>query len=130
MPRSLPAVIALIAILAVVSTIFSYVRYQVLTTTDQLESKTAAAARRDTAVFFGGVAVVVGVIAVFVFRAMAHASPDTAQHQFMLIALGIGVVLEVMAASVFKMRGIAEFTVLHVLHFVAYGWLLPLLLPI
>ena len=61
---------------------------------------------------------------------MVRASPDAADGRFLLLAIGIGVALELMAALVFRMRGIADFTVLHVLHVAVYGWLLPLVVPI
>ncbi len=130
MSRSLASVVVLIVSLTLVSAIYTYFRAQVFTTSDQLATKGLAAARRNTAIFYAGVAVVVGIISYYVFRAMVRASPDAADGRFLLLAIGIGVALELMAALVFRMRGIADFTVLHVLHVAVYGWLLPLVVPI
>jgi hypothetical protein len=41
----------------------------------------------------------------------------------------VGVLLEIMAAIVFKRRGLLDLTVLHILFIVSYGWLLPLVFP-
>jgi hypothetical protein len=128
MSESLVIPIILALALSIVSAGYTYFRARVLASADQITAKGLAAASRDTAVFYAGVSVVVGVIGFFVFRGMFNASPGEAQRNFLLLALGIGVVLEIMAAVVFKMRGIMDLTLLHVVHIVGYGWLMPLLL--
>jgi hypothetical protein len=130
MPRSLPAVVVLIAALTIISAVYTYLRAETITPTNQLESKTLAAARRDTAVFYLILGVVVGVIGYFVFRHMHDSSPDAAPRNFLYLALGIGVVLEIMAFAVFKTRSLLDFTVLHVLYVVVYGGILPLVVPV
>ncbi|MCI0708552.1 MAG: hypothetical protein L0154_00145 [Chloroflexi bacterium] len=129
MSKSLPSVVLLVIALTIISSVYAYLRAETLTATDQLEDKGLSVARRDTAVFYAGVAVVVGIIGFFVFRAMHNASPDSAQNQFLYLAIGIGAALEIMGAIVFKMRGLADLTVLHTLYIAAYGWLLPFVTP-
>jgi hypothetical protein len=130
MPKSLVSVAVVVLVLAAVSAAITYLRAGVLASSEQIASKGLAAASRDTAIFYAFVAIVVGIIGFFVFRAMLHASPDVAPRNFLLLAIGIGVVLEIMGAIVFKMRGLAELTVLHILHIAAYGWLLPQIFPV
>lgn len=129
MSKSLPSVVLLVIALTIISSAYAYLRAETLTTTEQLESKGLSAARRDTAVFYAGIAVAVGLIGFFVFRAMHNASPNSAQNQFLYLAIGIGVLLEVTGAIVFKMRDLANLTVLHALYIAAYGWLLPFVTP-
>ena len=129
MPKSILSIVVLVAAVMLISAAYTYVRGGELASADQIAAKGIAAARRDTAVFYAGVAVMVGVIGFFVFRGMINASPDTAAKTFLLIAIGIGVALEIMGAIVFKMRGIVELTLLHVLFIAAYGWVLPQVFP-
>jgi hypothetical protein len=130
MSQSLPSVVVLIVGLALVSSIYTYFRAGVLASPDQVSSKGLAAARRNTAVFYAFVAILVGVVSFFVFRGMVNASPESATSQFLLLAIGIGVVLELLGAVIFKLRGLADLTVLHILHITAYGWLLPQVFPV
>ncbi len=69
---------------------------------------------------------VVGILGVLVFRWMGGVASPSAPRSFLFLALGIGVALEIMAAVVFKMRGLVDFTALHVLQIVGFGWLLPI----
>jgi hypothetical protein len=50
---------------------------------------------------------------------------DSAQTNYLLLAVGIGVVLTILSALVFKMRGFVEFTALHVLYIAGFGWMMP-----
>lgn len=68
--------------------------------------------------------ILVGVIAYFVYRFLNGRSPATAESTLWIIALAFGVLFEVLAAVVIKMRGFVELTVLHVLYVFGYGWLL------
>lgn len=129
MPKSYLSVGILIVALTIVSAVYTYLRAGVLASPEQIASKGLAVARRDTAVFYAGVAVAFGVIGFFVFRGMLHASPLLAARNFLFLAIGVGVLLEIMAAIVFKMRGLLDLTVLHILFIVSYGWLLPLVFP-
>jgi hypothetical protein len=126
MSTLLVRLVLLILAVAVVSGVYAFLRANTLTTPDQLAAKGLEGARWDTAVFFAGVAAVVGVLGVLVFRWMGGAATPNAARSFLLLALGIGLALEIMAAVVFKMRGLADFTVLHMVQIVGFGWLLPL----
>jgi hypothetical protein len=112
-----------------ISAVYTYLRAGVLASADQIAAKGLAAASRDTAVFYAGVAVVVGILAYFVFRGMVNATPDAAPGRFLLLAAGIGVALEIMAVVVFKTRGLFDLTLLHLLFIAGFGWLLPQLFP-
>lgn len=129
MPRSLLSIAVLIIAVALVSAIYTYIRANVIAAPDQIASKGLPAASQDTAVFYAFVAVLVGVIGFFVFRGMLHSSPDSASRNFLFLAVGIGIVFEIMGAVIFKMRGLADLTLLHLLHIAGYGWLLPRIFP-
>jgi hypothetical protein len=126
MSTSLARLVLLILVVAAISGVYAYLRATTLTRPDQLAAKGLERAHWDTAVFYAGVALVVGVLGVLVFRWMGGGASPTAPRSFLLLALGIGVALEIMAAMVFKMRGLVDFTALHMLHLVGFGWLLPL----
>jgi hypothetical protein len=129
MTRSLVSVSTIIIVLSLASAAYTYFRAGALASADQIAAKGLSVASRDTAVFYAGVALITGVIAYFVFRAMHTAAPEAAPERFLWLALGIGIVLEVMAAAVFRMRGIVDFTLLHAAHIVGLGWLLPMVTP-
>jgi hypothetical protein len=129
MPKSLLSVAALIMALTFVSAVYTYFRAGVIASPDQIASNGLPAASRDTAVFYAFVAILVGVIGFFVFRGMLNTSPDSAPRNFLFLAIGIGIVFEIMGAAVFKMRGLADLTLLHILHIAGYGWLLPRVFP-
>lgn len=130
MPRSLVSVAGLVLVVTLVSAVYAYFRAGALAAAEQIAAKGLPAASRDTAVFYAGVALAVGVIAYFVYRAMQGAAPDAAPGRFLLLAVGIGLVLEVMGAVVFKMRGFVDLTLLHLVHIAGFGWLLPRLFPL
>lgn len=124
---SLSAVIVVLLMTAV-SAAYAYVRTQSFGSLDVIGAKGIEAARRDNAVFYAAVSLVVGVIGFFILRYLIGRSPEVANAQYLYAAIGIGVVLEVLAAIVFKMRGLADFTVLHLAYIAGYGWLFPLAL--
>ena len=126
MSTSLVRLVVLILAVTLLSGVYAYFRASTLTTLDQLAAKGLDRARWDTAVFFGGVALVVGILGVLVFRWIGEAGSADPQRTFLLLAVGIGVVLEIMAGVVFKMRGLADFTALHIVQIVGFGWLLPI----
>jgi hypothetical protein len=129
MPRSLVSVTLLVVGLSLVSAIYAYLRAGVLASADQLAARGLGGASRDTAIFYAGITLLVGVLAYFVYRALFNAAPEAAPGRFLWLAIGIGVVLEILAAVVFRMRGLLEFTVLHAAHIAGLGWLLPLVMP-
>jgi hypothetical protein len=129
MPRSLVSVAIVVAVVALVSGVYAYLRAASLASPQTIAEKGLAAARRDNAVFYTIVSVVTGVIGTIVFRGMLRSAPEAADGRFLLLAIGIGVVFEIMAAIVFRMRGIVDFTVLHLLHIAGYGWILPRVFP-
>ncbi len=126
MSTALVRSVILIVGVAAISGVYAFARANALTTPDQLAAKGLAAARWDTAIFFAGVGLVVGIIGVLVYQWMGGAGSPSASRSFLLLAVGIGVALEILAAVVFKMRGLADFTALHILHIVGFGWLLPM----
>jgi hypothetical protein len=129
MNRNLLLVIGMIVALGLISAVLTYFRSEKMTPPADLAAKGLAAAQRGNAVFFGVfMPVLVGVIAFFVYRGMLARSPDTVETSFLLLAIGVAVVLTIMAAVVFKMRALAEFTTLHILYVAGFGWLLPRLL--
>ena len=71
--------------------------------------------------------VLVGLISYYVYRGILARSPDTAQTIFVSLAIGIGIVLTVLAAVVLKMRGFLEMTTLHLLYIAGFGWFTPML---
>jgi hypothetical protein len=56
---------------------------------------------------------------------MLARSADTAQSTYLFLAIGVAVLLSVLAAVVFKMRGFVELTVLHILYVLGFGWIVP-----
>lgn len=129
MPRSLGSVVIVIVAVALVSGVYAYWRAGALVSPQTIAEKGLAVARRDNAIFYALVSIVIGAIGFFVFRGMLRSAPEAAQGRFLLLAAGIGAVFEIIAAIVFKMRGIVDFTVLHLLHIAGYGWLLPRVFP-
>lgn len=128
MNRNVLVLIGIIAALGVISAVLTYLRTEKMTAPADLAAKGLASAQRANVLFFGVyIPLLVGVIAFFVYRGMLTRSPATANTSYLLLAVGIGVVLTIMAAVVFKMRGFVEFSALHVLYIAGFGWLLPLL---
>ena len=71
--------------------------------------------------------VLVGLISFYVYRGMLVRYPANPQTTFLYLAIGIGIVLTVLAAVVFKMRGFVEMTTLHILYIAGFGWFIPAL---
>ncbi len=126
--RNVLVLFGLIVVLGVLSAGLTYVRAANMSPLADIESKGLAAVQRSNIGFFGVmIPVLVGVITFFVYRGMLARSPATVHSSFLLLAVGIGVALTVLAAVVFKMRGFVEFTVLHVAYVAALGWIMPML---
>lgn len=120
--------LVVVLLMTIISAAYAYARTQSFGSLDVIAAKGVEAARRDNAVFYAAVSLVVGVIGYFVLRYLVGHSPEAANAQYLYAAVGIAVVLEVLAAVVFRMRGLADFTVLHVAYVAGYGWLFPLAL--
>jgi hypothetical protein len=94
----------------------------------ELASKGLAAIQKGNLIFYGVVMpLVVGPIAFYVYRAMLARSPDSAQTTFLFLAVGFAIVLTILAAVVFKMRGFFEMTALHIMYVAGFGWIVPML---
>lgn len=126
MNRNLIVLIGLMLALGVLSALISYIRADKLSPTADLAAKGLAAVRRGNLTFFGlFVPLLFGPASYFIYRSMLVRSPDNAQTWFLWLAVGVGIVLTVLAAVVFKMRGFVEFLVMHILYTAGLGWLMP-----
>ncbi len=112
-----------------ISALLTYVRSEKMALPSEIASKGLAAIQRGNVIFFGVfMPLLVGIIAFYVYRGMLARSPDSAQTTYLFLAIGIGIVFTILAAVVFKMRGFAEFTALHVFYIAGFGWIMPRLL--
>jgi len=127
MLRNIALLAGLLVVVGIISALFTYVRTGSMSPLADIQSKGLPAVQKSNLLFFGvEIPLLVGVISFFVYRSMLAHSPATANSSFLLLAIGIGVVLSILAALVFKMRGFGEFTALHVVYIVALGWLMPM----
>ncbi len=127
MLRNIAVLIGLLAVAGVLSALLTYARAGNMSPMADIQSKGLAAVQKSNVFFFGvEIPLLVGVIAFFVYRSMLTRSPATANSSFFLLSIGIGIVLTILAAVVFKMRGFVEFTALHVVYIAALGWLMPM----
>jgi hypothetical protein len=128
MNKNLLVLIGAVVVVGLISALLTYLRAGKMSPPADLASKGLAAVQKGNIIFFGVVMpLVVGPLAYFVYRGMLARSADAAQTTFLFLAVGIAVVLTVLAAVVFKMRGFVEFTVLHILYVAGFGWIIPLL---
>ena len=126
--RNLVVLVGLLVLVGLISAVLTYIRAGSMSPLTDIQSKGLAAVQRGNLLFFGvAIPLLVGVIGFFVYRGMLAHSPATVHTSFLLLAAGIGIVLEILAAVVFKMRGIVEFTVLQVMYVAAFGWIMPML---
>ncbi len=126
--RNAVVLFGLIVVLGVVSAVLTYLRAGSMSPLADIQSKGLAAVQKSNITFFGVmIPLLVGVITFFVYRSMLARSPASVHSSFLMLVIGVGVVLTVLAAAVFKMRGFAEFTVLHVAYVLALGWIMPML---
>jgi hypothetical protein len=129
MSRNFLTLIVIVAAVGAISAVIAYLRAGSLASPADIASKGLAAARRSTVIFYGlFMPVLFGVIAYYVLRFMSARWPTTADTSILWLAIGIALVFTVMAAVVFRMRGFAEFTILHILYVISFGWLMPRLL--
>ena len=128
MLRNITVLVGLLVVVGVVSALLTYARAGNMSPVADIQSKGLAAVQKSNLLFFGvEIPLLVGIITFFVYRSMLAHSPANANTSFLWLSVGIGVILTILAAVVFKMRGFAEFTVLHVVYIAALGWLMPML---
>lgn len=121
-------VIGAMLIIGLVSALFTYFRSEKMASPTDIASRGLAAVQKGNVIFYGVfMPVLVGLISFYVYRGMLTRSPETAQTTFLYLAIGLGLVLTVLAAVVFKMRGFVEMTTLHLLYIAGFGWLTPML---
>ena len=126
--KNIAVLVGLLVVVGVVSALLTFVRAGNMSPMADIQSKGLAAVQKSNLLFFGvEVPLVVGIITFFVYRSMLARSPATANTSFLLLSIGVGIVFTILAAVVFKMRGFAEFTALHVVYIAALGWLMPTL---
>jgi hypothetical protein len=129
MSRNIFILIGVILTVGFISALLTYIRTEKMAVPADIVSKGLAALQRGNVIFFGVfMPVLVGVIAFYVYHRMLVRSPANVQTTYLLLAIGIGIVFTILAAIVFKMRGFAEFTALHVLYVAGFGWIMPRLL--
>jgi hypothetical protein len=128
MNKNLLVLIGVIVAVGFISALLTYLRSENMALPSELASKGLAAIQKGNLIFYGVVMpLVVGPIAFYVYRAMLARSPDSAQTTFLFLAVGIAVVLTILAAVVFKMRGFFEMTALHIMYVAGFGWIVPML---
>ena len=128
MNKNLLVLIGVTVVVGLISAVLTYLRAEKMSPLADIASKGVAAVQKGNITFFGvAVPVVVGIIAFFVYRGMLARSAATAPTSFLLLSIGIAIVLSIMAAVVFKMRGFVELTALHVLYVAGFGWIVPML---
>jgi hypothetical protein len=128
MNKNLLVLVGVILVVGLISALLTYLRAEKMSPLADIASKGVAAVQRGNIIFFGVVMpLVVGIIAFFVYRGMLGRSADTAPTTFLYLAIGIAVVLTIMAAVVFRMRGFAELTALHILYVAGFAWIIPML---
>ena len=121
-------VIGVMVIVGLISALFTYWRTEKMASPTDIASKGLAAVQKGNIIFYGFfMPVLVGLISYYVYRGILARSPDTAQTIFVSLAIGIGIVLTVLSAVVFKMRGFFEMTTLHLLYIAGFGWFTPML---
>lgn len=123
--------IGVMVVIGLISAVLTFIRSDKMAPPAELAAKGLAAIQKGNVIFFGiFMPILVGSIAFFIYRGMLARSAGTAQTTYLLLAAGIGIVFTFLAAVVFKMRGFAEFTALHVLYVAGFGWIMPKLLTI
>ena len=128
MNKNLLVFIGVMVVIGLISALFTYWRADKMSPLADIASKGVAAVQKGNIIFFGVfMPLLVGVIAFFVYRGMLARSADTAQTTFLFLSIGIAVVLSILAAVVFKMRGFVELSALHVLYVAGFGWIIPML---
>jgi hypothetical protein len=121
-------VFGVIVVVGFVSALLTYIRSEKMASPADIASKGLASVQKGNLIFYGiFMPVLVGLISFYIYRGMLVRYPANPQTVFLALAIGIGVVLTVLAAVVFKMRGFVEMTTLHILYIAGFGWIIPLL---
>lgn len=129
MNKNLYILIGIMLALGIISAIITYIRADKISPLTDITAKGLDAVRRGNILFFGAfIPLLFGPASYFIYRSLLALSPDNAQTTFLLLATGVAIVLTILAAVVFKMRGFVEFLILHVLYTAGLGWLMPRLL--
>jgi hypothetical protein len=129
MSRPITVLVVMMIGIGLVSGLFGYWRAQSFSSPDELATKALSTIRRDRLIFYGlFMPVLVGIISYFVYNWMKARWSGSGESAFLVLAIATALVLTVLAAVVFRMRGFAEFTALHVLYTVGFGWIMPRLL--
>jgi hypothetical protein len=117
-----------IVVIGFVSALFTYIRSEKMASPTDIASKGLAAVQKGNMIFYGlFMPVLVGVLSFYVYRGMLVRFPANPQTPFLYLAVGIGIILTILAAVVFKMRGFFEMTTLHILYITGFGWIIPML---
>lgn len=112
------------AAVALITIIIVYFRTASMAFPEDLAKKGLDTVRRENIIFFGLVMpVVVGLISLYVYRHWFVANPL----HFLFLAIGIGIALSIMGA-IFYRRSLGEFSIMHIVHIIFFGWLMPFLL--
>jgi hypothetical protein len=128
MNRNVLVAAGIIVVLGIISAVLTYIRAEKMSPLSDIAAKGLAAVQRGNLTFFGVfIPLLVGIISFFVYRGMLARMPATANTSYLLLAVGVGVALSIAAAVVFKMRGFAELTALHILYIAGFGWIMPML---
>lgn len=128
MLRNIIVLLGLTLAVGLISAGLTYFRAGSMSPVRDIETKGLAAVQKGNITFFGVmIPLLVAVIAFFVYRAMLARYPATVHTYFFWLAVGVGVILSIAAAVVFKMRGFWELTALHVVYIACFGWILPLI---
>jgi hypothetical protein len=126
MDRNSLTLVGLVIVIAAVGALLTYLRAESMATPADIAARGLTTVQRDAVLFYGlFLPVVVGVISWFVYKGMYGQSPDTAERNLLLLAIGIGIAFTVLAAIVFKMRGFSEFLILHIVYAAGFGWIMP-----
>lgn len=129
MSKNIYILIGVMFVIGLISALLTYIRTEKMASPADIASKGLAAVQRGNVIFFGlFMPMLVGPIALIVYRGMLARSPDGAQTTYLLLAIGSAIVFTILAAVVFKMRGFVEFTALHVFYVAGFGWIMPKLL--
>jgi hypothetical protein len=127
MNKNLFVLIGVIVFVGFISALFTYLRSEKMASPADIAARGLAAVQKGNVIFYGiFMPLLVGLISFFVYRGMLARSPEAGQTTFLYLAIGIGVVLTVLAAVVFKMRGFFEMTTLHILYIASFGWFIPM----
>ncbi|HSL42873.1 MAG TPA: hypothetical protein VK897_05540 [Anaerolineales bacterium] len=128
MNRNVLVLLGVIVIVGFISALFTYLRSEKMASPSDIATKGLASVQKGNLIFYGlFMPVLVGLISFYVYRGMLARNPETAQTIFLGLAAGLGIILTILAAAVFKMRGFFEMTTLHILYVMSFGWFIPML---